>query len=156
MASLSKDEVKFGQNKSVTAQAEKLFQRIIAEFSQAGRSGPELARRAKPELHVLRHLTIGHPAPVAEGEDLNGRPMKLSDYRSKVIVLIFWSGDFSESQSYRKLIAAMTGKPFALLGVNCDKDIARAQASVEKYQITWPSFRDGRDGPIASLWHVNR
>jgi RNA polymerase sigma factor (sigma-70 family) len=155
LATLLKDEAKFGQNKTATERAEKLFQRVITEFGQAGRSGPELARRAKPELYELRRLIIGKPAPDTEGEDLDGRPMKLSDHRGKVIVLIFWSGEFNEARAYRKLIEGMAGEPFALLGVNCDRESARARASVEKHEITWPSFQDGRNGPISSLWNVD-
>jgi peroxiredoxin len=151
-----KDEAKFGQNKSATAEAEKLFQRVIAEFSQAGRAGAELARRAKPELYELRRLIIGKPAPETEGEDLNGRRMKLADYRGKVVVLAFWISSMeSDAVELRKFAERMTGKPFALIGVYCDRDITRAKAMVEKLDITWPSFWDGRDGPIASLWNVN-
>jgi peroxiredoxin len=153
LATLVKDEAKYGQNKKATAEADRLFERVISEFSQAGRAGADLARRAKPELYDLRRLIIGKPAPDTEGEDLNGQSMELGDYRGNVTVLVFWGGDFSEARDYRKLIEGMDGKPFAFLGVNCDKDLARAKSSVEKYGITWPSFRDGRDGPISTLWN---
>jgi cytochrome oxidase Cu insertion factor (SCO1/SenC/PrrC family) len=33
---------------------------------------------------------IGRPAPEIEGEDLDGKTFKLSDYRGKVVVLDFW------------------------------------------------------------------
>jgi cytochrome oxidase Cu insertion factor (SCO1/SenC/PrrC family) len=33
---------------------------------------------------------IGKPAPEIEGEDIDGNPFKLSDYRGKVVVLDFW------------------------------------------------------------------
>ena len=33
---------------------------------------------------------IGEVAPEIEGEDLDGVPFKLSDYRGKVVVLDFW------------------------------------------------------------------
>src|SRR5438034_4993637 len=45
--------------------------------------GMDSHRRIQPGGHVLRHLIIGKPAPVAEGEDLNGRPMNWSDDRGK-------------------------------------------------------------------------
>ena len=47
----------------------------------------------------------------------------------------------------------MAGKPFALIGVNCDNDAGKDAASFAK--VTWPSFKDGREGPIAKLWNVN-
>ena len=49
----------------------------------------------------------------------------------------------------------MTGKPFALVGVNSDGDLARVKAEVEKEKITWPSFRDGGPfGSVAKAWNV--
>jgi cytochrome oxidase Cu insertion factor (SCO1/SenC/PrrC family) len=35
-------------------------------------------------------LAVGQFAPDIEGEDLDGVPFKLSDYRGKVVVLDFW------------------------------------------------------------------
>jgi cytochrome oxidase Cu insertion factor (SCO1/SenC/PrrC family) len=36
-------------------------------------------------------LRQGYFAPDIEGSDLEGKPMKLSDFRGKVVVLEFWS-----------------------------------------------------------------
>ena len=36
-------------------------------------------------------LRQGYIAPDVEGSDLEGKPMKLSDFRGKVVVLEFWS-----------------------------------------------------------------
>jgi peroxiredoxin len=33
---------------------------------------------------------VGEVAPEVEGEDLDGQPFKLSDYRGKVLVVAFW------------------------------------------------------------------
>ena len=49
-----------------------------------------LAERAREELHELRHLSVGCTAPDIVGEDLAGKPMKLSQYRGRVVVLDFW------------------------------------------------------------------
>jgi peroxiredoxin len=38
----------------------------------------------------LRYLAIGKVAPDIEGEDIDGRRFKLSDYRGKVVLLDFW------------------------------------------------------------------
>jgi len=44
-------------------------------------------------LFELRNLGIGKTAPEIEGEDVDGKKFKLSDYRGKVVVLDFW-GDW--------------------------------------------------------------
>jgi RNA polymerase sigma factor (sigma-70 family) len=154
LATLLKDEAKYGQNKKATAEAEKQFERAIAEFGQVKQRGYPLKELAKPELNELRRLTIGKVAPQIEGDDLDGQPMKLSSYRGKVVVLTFWWPNYIEAPAHRELVERMGGKPFAFIGVYCDDDLARAKAQVEKYGITWPSFRDGRNGPIAKNWNV--
>ncbi len=35
-------------------------------------------------------LDIGQMAPEIQGKDLDGRPMKLGEFRGKVVVLDFW------------------------------------------------------------------
>jgi peroxiredoxin len=155
LATLLKDEAKYGQNKQATTQAEKQFERVINEFGQVKQRGFPLAELAKPELSELRRLTIGKRAPEVEGTDLDGRPMKLSDYRGKVVVLTFWWSDsFSTFPEHRKLVERMAGKPVAFIGVYGDDDLAAGKADVEKYGMTWPSFWDKHGGRIAKDWNV--
>jgi hypothetical protein len=44
-------------------------------------------------LFKLKYLQIGHVAPDIKGQDVDGRSFKLSDYRGKVVMLVFW-GDW--------------------------------------------------------------
>lgn len=46
---------------------------------------------AKNILYEVTHLDIGTRAPEIEGEDLTGKPFKLTDYRGKVVLLHFWA-----------------------------------------------------------------
>jgi hypothetical protein len=155
LATLFKDEARYGQNKPATAQAEKQFERVIKEFGQVKQRGYPLADLAKPELSELRRLTIGKPAPEIEGTDLDGQPMKLSDYRGKVVVLTFWwSVSLCLLPEHRKLGERMAGQPVAFVGVYGDDDLAKGKAEAKEFGITWPSFWDKRDGPIAKNWNV--
>lgn len=155
LATLLKDEARYGQNKEATAAADQKFERVITEFGDLKQRGSKLRDLAKPELSELRRLTLGKPAPEIEGEDLDGRPMKLSDYRGKVVVLTFWWLGYTEAPDHRKLVERMAGKPFAFVGVYGDDDLANAKAEIEQYGITWPSFRDGRGGPISTDWNIH-
>ncbi len=119
-----------------------------------------LAQVAEANLDELHNLNIGQPAPEIVGKDLNGNPMKLSDYRGKVVVLVFWgswcSPCMAEVPSERELAEKYRGKPFAILGVNCRETIDVAKKTVEREKMTWPQWYDGEegDGPIAEKYHV--
>lgn len=57
----------------------------------------------------------------------------------------------------RSLVAEWKDKPFAIVGVNSDKDLAKLKPRLLEEQITWRSFwngEQGTDGPIAKAWHV--
>jgi len=84
--------------------------------------------------------------------------MKLSDYQGKVVVLIFWGkcgGCRPDVPPLLGLLDRFKEKPFAILGVYCDDDLAKANAIVQESGATWPSFRDGQSGPISTAWNNN-
>ena len=57
----------------------------------------------------------------------------------------------------RSLVKRLDGKPFALVGVNSDKDREQLKKDMEKEEITWRSFWNGPEGtggPISQAWNV--
>ncbi len=56
----------------------------------------------------------------------------------------------------RSLVKRLAGKPFALLGVNSDKDREVLKDVMAQKEITWRSWWDGGStrGPIASQYNV--
>jgi hypothetical protein len=72
------------------AEAEKLFEQIAEKYADVRERDRTLGEMAKAELHELRHLAVGKPAPEIEAEDIDGQRFKLSDYRGKVVLLDFW------------------------------------------------------------------
>jgi peroxiredoxin len=156
LAALWKAGARFGLNSKATAEAGRYFERVTTEFARLGPAGAELVRKANSELHELRHLIIGKPAPATEGQDLDGQKINLNDYRGKVVVLVFWCCGYSEALELRKLLEQMSEKPVALLGISGDNKLDRAKADAEKYQVSWPSIWDGQDQPIHKAWNVNK
>jgi Thioredoxin-like len=56
----------------------------------------------------------------------------------------------------RSLVKRLKDVPFALVGINSDKDLAELKKALEKENITWPSFWNGgsTSGPISKRWNV--
>ena len=50
-----------------------------------------LGQAAEARLDEMHNLVVGKPAPEIVGVDLDGKPLKLSDYRGKVVALVFWA-----------------------------------------------------------------
>jgi RNA polymerase sigma factor (sigma-70 family) len=144
-------------------EAEAAFERTIKEFGDTSRRGDSLKKHAQGELYEIRELRAGKPAPEITGQDIDGRPLKLSDFKRKVVVIDFWTtscGACRVMNAYeRQLVKRMRGKPFALLGVNCDGDEDKLREWIKKEEITWPSWRDGNDdnakGPIFRQFNIH-
>jgi thiol-disulfide isomerase/thioredoxin len=159
LATMMKNQANETGDNQAANNAARLFERVFNDYGQVAESGGmRLADRAIPELFELRRLGVGRIAPEIEGEDLNGRKMKLSDYRGKVVVLNFWGTWCGPCMAMvpdeRKLVERMDGKAFALIGVNSDDDLAKVKVIVNEKKMTWPSFRDGLEGPISKAWNV--
>ncbi len=87
--------------KALEHRAARLFDRVVNEFPFVanndrsterpplilGQLATDLPTVARVRLDALQRLSVGKPAPEIEGIDLDGRPMKLSDFRGKVVVL---------------------------------------------------------------------
>jgi hypothetical protein len=56
----------------------------------------------------------------------------------------------------RSLVKKLESKPFALVGINSDKDRDALKEVLKKEEITWRSFWNGGStgGPISTEWNV--
>jgi hypothetical protein len=55
----------------------------------------------------------------------------------------------------RSLVKRLQNKPFAIVGINSDKEREAARKACAEKGITWRSFWDGDTrGPIARRWNV--
>jgi hypothetical protein len=73
--------------------ADDLYQKARAYFAEGAKKSAgdnALAKQFEDALYLLERLSLGKVAPEIEGEDLDGKHFKLSDYRGKVVVLDFW------------------------------------------------------------------
>ena len=148
-------------------EAEQLLERVIDDYGDCKsqrRAGarpalPTLGEEAGNELFEMRELAIGQPAPEISGEDLEGKPLKLSDLKGKVVVLTCWATWCGPCMGMvpqeRELVARMKGRPFALVGINGDEERDKAKASTVENKMSWPSFwNGGPNGPITDRWNV--
>lgn len=136
-------------------EAEALLEQVVRE---QGDKPQTLGGGAANQLYRIRQLRIGQAAPELIGEDIDGAPIRLSDFRGKVVVVSFWPtapAAYMLAFQEQDLVAAMKGRPFVLLGANVEEnDRAKAKEAATQEGITWRSFwAGGRDGAILRKWH---
>jgi len=123
------------------------------------RSWDTLGKKAEQSLYALEHLSVGAEAPDIVGTDLDGKPLKLKDYRGRVVLLSFWFTGCGPCMAMipteQKLVETFKDLPFALLGICGDSDLAEAQKTAKEENINWPCWFDGSThGPITSQYNV--
>jgi thiol-disulfide isomerase/thioredoxin len=140
--------------KPLTAKGRSSIEKSLARVNKT------LGQEAADRLDAMLSLAVGKPAPEIDGVDFDGKPLKLSDYRGKVVVLVFWGSWCSPCMAMvpheRDLAARLKGQPFALLGVDCEESRDTARAVMTRERMTWPNWYDGapHEGPIAKRYRV--
>jgi peroxiredoxin len=143
-------------------EAEALLERVVNEFGDVPRS-PHSARTlgevAAGNLNEMRRLNVGQTAPEIDGADVEGKRFKLSDFRAKVVLLVF-SGEWCRPcvEMYpleQALLARYRDRAFAVVSVNTDTSRETLKRSISAGKVTWPCWWDGgTDGPIATRWGI--
>ncbi len=102
---------------------------------------------------------IGKPAPELDGEDFDGKRVKLSDQRGKVVVVVFWSTNCPPCRKMipheREMVERLRDKPFTLISVNNDQDHDAARTMIAAERMTWTNVKTaGASDPINRRWRV--
>jgi peroxiredoxin len=144
-------------------EAETLLDTVVAKYDKVKLPEQEEDRtageEARPILFEIRNLANGKTVPDLSGEDVDGKPMKLSDFRGKVILLDFWAYSSGASKALiaheRRLLERLKGRPFAIVGVNGD-DPEELPALWKKTPLPWRSFRNQRQdtADVSKEWNL--
>jgi thiol-disulfide isomerase/thioredoxin len=99
---------------------------------------------------TARDPLVGKPAPIIDGVDLDGKALKLSDFRGKVVLLSFYASwcvpCVRQFPHEIELVKAYHDQPFALIGINGDTSPQVAKDTTLKHGLTWRSVWDGYQG----------
>jgi thiol-disulfide isomerase/thioredoxin len=131
----------------------------------AGAAVPEEKEERRPPVFAdgtpWVGLGKGNRVLEIDGVDLDGQPLRLSEFHGKVILLDFWADWCVYCRRMypfeRDLVKKLENRPFVLVGVNCDESKTRAKRVVQNEQLNWRSFWDGRPTgmPICSQWNIS-
>ena len=137
--------------------------RVLAHLDGLVKANDALGTAIAGTRRVIQQLTVGKPAPDIAGTDLTGQPFKLSDYKGKVVAVVFsaeWCAICKTQAPYERFLLGRYERwPFALLTVQAGSDRKAAHAAFLADQLAhrswWDSPADGAtNGPIAEGWNV--
>jgi thiol-disulfide isomerase/thioredoxin len=154
LEALLKEPAPISNGKPLTAERRRGIEESLA------RRNKTLGKEAEDRLDALLNLAVGKPAPEIEGVDIDGKPLKLTDYRGKVVMLVFWGSWCSPCMALvpheRDLAIRLKGQPFALLGVACEDNKDSARQAMARERMTWPNWFDGAPltGAIVKRYHI--
>lgn len=107
--------------------------------------GVTVAKLAEDELYVIRYLTKGRVAPDLSGMDSAGRPIKLSDFKDRIVVLLFWHSAMPEAERALQITAELAkkyaDKPLTVVGVNRDS-LQKLRSLEADGTVSWRNFSD--------------
>lgn len=97
-------------------------------------------------LSADKVTALGAAAPNFTQNDVDGKPVSLSDYKGKYVLVEFWASWCApcraESPNLLKQYAAYKDKGFEILGVSVDSDKAKWLEAIKKDGLTWTQVSD--------------
>jgi hypothetical protein len=82
---LASERFAFDRPPAGQQQGLELFKKVVQEYA-----GTKVARWAESWIFEIEKLQVGMTAPDFVGKDVDGREIRLSDYRGQVVALSFW------------------------------------------------------------------
>ena len=111
-------------------------------------------------MDKTKPLAIGRKAPDFTISSIDGKTVRLSDYKGKYVMVDFWASWCvpcrQENPNVLKQYNTYHKKGFNVLGVSLDKDKAAWQKAVNDDKLAWTQTSDLESfgGPVEQLYHI--
>jgi len=140
----------------------KYEQQVIAYTDKIKGKFPDnlIVQRYIKGMEELKPISIGHQAPDFTVAGIDDKPIKLSDYKGKYLMIDFWASWCvpcrQENPNVVKQYAKFHPLGLNILGISLDQDKAKWKQAVEADKLTWSHGSDLKnfEGPTERLFHI--
>jgi len=137
------------------------LKKLAAEFAgvkASTRLGDSISEAAQKRVFFMDNLTVGKRAPDFECEGLDGKKVKLSDFRGNVVVLDVWTTWCAPCKAMiphqRELVEKLKGKSFKLVSVSADDEKQTLTKFLEKEKMPWTHLWSGASGGFIDEYQI--
>jgi len=112
------------------------------------------------QMAAAKPLSIGQHAPDFTIIGIDDKPIKLSDYKGRYVMLDFWASWCmpcrQENPNVVKQYAVYHAKGLNILGISLDQDKSKWQQAITADNLSWTHASDLKnfEGPTEVLYHI--
>lgn len=139
------------------------FEKEIVEYSDKIKSNfneNKMVTSFLVKMAKLKSVQIGQPAPEFTINSIDGKPIKLADFKGKYVMLDFWASWCmpcrQENPNVVKAYHTYKDKNFSILGISLDEDVVAWKNAIAADKLTWAHVSDlkGFESPTAALYAI--
>lgn len=141
--------------KEFEAQVIARFRDLSTQHGEKSIGGMTIKELAEGSIFAVQHLRLGKVAKGLSGKTLDGKVVKIEDFRGKVLLIDFWATWCAPCATavpdLKTLSRELPSSKFAILGISADEDDKKLQGFIKENAVSWDNIMD-HDGALQKRW----